>query len=410
MSLKLQAPTFLYPHARDYGFDEVCEQIVRALEKRHFDVPGIKVKFDTYGSGKQWMRQVRRITGQEFSLYFCRSQGLLPENVYNDTAAVNNVAISGEKISVYGDHSGPRYHVYVGDDWERDRDWFFGTSGFVNSKLLREPRRYLCYQGADEINCRVRYGRSDKEGYRDPATYLLHDNDIGREYDLQDDPDTPDEPYYTTSEVIDRMTSQLEGELEKIEQTPEKEVAYQFKEEADLPVEGCPEFWTYAENRTAERIKEGRRDPSEIKLAHRYALSQGYRLIRFGVSADGLGIDPDMLHGGYIWLSLDPKQVPRESQSISFGNHLVRIKPLRANDIYVIDEAAYDLRRAQLLADPSGVGRKRFTNEEVGEMFRARAKTMVPWNEYQGDFQKPVIIIGRQLGFDEVEVVPDSEK
>ncbi len=408
-----RTPKFLYPRAREYAFDEVCDQIVRALEKRHFDVPGIKVEFDTYGSGEQWMRMAHRVTSQEFSLYFSRSQGLLADGVYNDTAAVNTVAIPGEQISVYGDNSGPSYNAYVGDDWERDREWFFQASCFVNSKLRGEPRRYLRYSGSDETGRQVRYGYGRAgNNFREMAKYLLHTNDIGREYD----PGPNDEPFLVTSEVVDRMTDHLKDALKQIEAIPEREVAYQFEEEPDAPIEGCPEFWTYADNRAAAHIREGQSNAEELPAARRYALTCGYRLLSLDTPADGLGIDTDVLHDGYVWCALNVDEIPRNSRSSLGKNHLVRIKPTRSNDIYVVDEAAYDSCRAELSAkideenqDKSEDDKRtRFTDAEVNEMKRAQAKTLVPWNNYQGDFEKPVVLIGRELGFDEVQVI-DSE-
>lgn len=395
-----RTPTFLYPHARDYAFDEVCEQIVRALERRHFDVPDIEVEFDVYGSGEQTMRMVRHITGQEFSLHFGRVQMLLPDGIYNDTAAVRTIAIPEAQLNVYDDNSGPTYYVYVGDDWGRDRERFFHASCFVNSKLYGEPRMYLCYKGSDEANRHVRYGYCRGSGYKETAKYLLHTNDLGRQYDLED----ADSPFYRMSDVIDRMTLHLKRALEQIEKTSEKEGVYQFEEEINVPIEGCPEFWTYVENKDVERIRTGQSNVEELPLARRFALGVGYRLLALGVSTDGIDIDRELLHNGYVWCSLNPEEIPRQSRSFSMGNNLVRIKPTRANNIYVVDEGAYERCRAEL-ADKLEENRMCFTDAEVNEMGRARAKTMIPWTEYKGDFENPVILIGREIDFDEVQII-----
>jgi len=407
-------PEFLYPRAREHAFDEVCEHIVRALEKRHFDVPGINVEFDVYGSGEQRMRMVRRITGQNFSLYFSRSQGLLPEGTYNDTAAVNTVAIEGEQISVYEDHSGPSYYVYVGDDWERDREWFFRSSCLVNSKLYGESRRYLKYSGSDETSRQVRFGyHRYGNKYAETAKFLLHTNDMHREYE----PGPHDKPFYVTHEVTERMAAQLKIELKQIEETQERNEPFQFDEPVPVPVEGCPEFWTFAEHRAAERIKTGQTDIDELRLSDRYALNIGYRLLPYGCPADGLGHDPEKLHDGYVWCALNPEQIPYEAKSLSMGNALVRVRPTRFNDIYVVDEAAYEQTRAELSARidkenedrPEDDKRTRFTDDEVNEQKRARAKTFVPWLEYDGSFEKPVVLIGREIGLDEVQIVKTAD-
>ena len=79
-------PRFLYPQSRQFPFDEVCEQIVRALEERNWSVPGITVDFDVYGTGDEKYRLVRHIKGDDFKLWFCRPQALMGR--WNDTAAV----------------------------------------------------------------------------------------------------------------------------------------------------------------------------------------------------------------------------------------------------------------------------------------------------------------------------------
>ena len=46
-----------------------------------------------------------------------------------------------------------------------------------------------------------------------------------------------------------------------------------------------------------------------------------------------------------------------------------------------------------------------FTDAEMYQQNVARARTLTPINEYQGGFTKPVLLIARELGLDEVEIV-----
>ena len=146
----MTGPTFLYPKSRQFPFDEVCEQIVRALEERNWRVPGIKVEFDTYGRGTRQYRLVRYIKGDDFRLWFCRVQANMGD--WNDTAAINEIVIPGKDLRVYEDESGPTLYVYVGRNWRRDREAFINHSK-VNSKLMGEPRTYLKYSGS--CDCRA---------------------------------------------------------------------------------------------------------------------------------------------------------------------------------------------------------------------------------------------------------------
>ena len=133
MSVLTFIPKFLYPHSRQFPFDEVAEKIVRAIERRNWKVPGITIEFDTYGSGEAKYQKVRYITGNNFRLYFCRIQGRLDYS-WNDTAALQSICIPKQILEVYSDESGPEYYLYVGDDWDTDKDWFM-NSHKVHAKL-----------------------------------------------------------------------------------------------------------------------------------------------------------------------------------------------------------------------------------------------------------------------------------
>jgi hypothetical protein len=80
-------PQFLYPTSRRFPFDAACSQIVAALERRNWQVPGMTVTFHDYGSGAQKLRAVETIEGADFRLRFSRAQGHLPGGRWADTAS-----------------------------------------------------------------------------------------------------------------------------------------------------------------------------------------------------------------------------------------------------------------------------------------------------------------------------------
>ena len=215
---------FLYPTSRQFPFDEVCEQIVRGLEKRSWRVPGIDVKFHYYGSGEQKYRTLSHITSADFKLLFHRGQGTLPGGRWNNTAAITEIVIPHKELHVYDDESGPAFYLYVGKHYERDREWFLNGSK-VNSKLNREPKRYLKYNGG--CDCQNRAGTSFEtvgflmatltgdvktlaqmkhthRGQRPPI--LVHTNDLGREYD----PEGDEPKIFRTAEVMKEFQQYLE--------------------------------------------------------------------------------------------------------------------------------------------------------------------------------------------------------
>lgn len=191
---------FLYPFVRQFPFDSTCDQIVRELEKRNWQVPDIAVEFHEYGDGGQKFCMVSQIKGHDFKLRFCREQCLLPGNRFNDTAAVAKIVIPKRELSVYVDESGPVFHLYVGNDYERDRNKFMNCLK-VNSKLRGEPKMYLRYHGA----CYCSDGFPHIHPNERPP-YLAHTNDLGREYDHGDDKPK----LFSTAEVMRGFKQYLE--------------------------------------------------------------------------------------------------------------------------------------------------------------------------------------------------------
>lgn len=144
---------FLYPTSRQFPFDGACEQIVRALQARNWEVPGFSIEFHDYGSGAQKLRRVSAIKSDQsaialghhdVAIKFGRPQGPLPGGRWNDTAAVDEVQMAKRALHVYDDESGPTYYVYVGSDWERDRATWWSCP---NARLNEKPRLCVRYSG-----------------------------------------------------------------------------------------------------------------------------------------------------------------------------------------------------------------------------------------------------------------------
>ncbi len=191
--------TFLYPTSKKFPFDGTCEEIVRALEARQWRVPGITVEFDNYGG----YRLVRYIRGDDFRLWFCRVQARMGQ--WNDTAAVSEITIPRREIYVFADESDLIFYTYVGRSWERDKDAFFNHHK-CDSKLKGEPRTYLLYKGA--CQCGAASGATHTHPGRRPPL-LVHDNDLGREYD----PQGSEPRMFRTADVFAEFDHWLRNEL-----------------------------------------------------------------------------------------------------------------------------------------------------------------------------------------------------
>ncbi len=194
-------PKFAFPTRTQFGeLDEVCNNIVRELEKRNFKVPEIDVEFY---SGRREGITVNSIKGQDFKIWFCGIE-------------THEINIPQKELSVYDDESGPRFYLYVGKNWEKHKKSFMYGSK-MHSKLKRRPRRYLQYSGA--------FGKPGEElASCYPASwnntrrpFLIHNNDLNREYDPQGN-----EPrFFVTEDVMKEFTEWLkENVLNDITKQP----------------------------------------------------------------------------------------------------------------------------------------------------------------------------------------------
>lgn len=384
---------FLYPKSRQFPFDEVCEQIVRALQARSWKAPGFVVEFDDYGSGAQKLRYVSSIKSDQSAIdlahhdvriKFGRPQGLLPGGRWNDVAAVDEVQLAKRLLHVYSDESGPSYYVYVGTDWERDRATWWTRP---NTRLNNEPRLCVKYSGRGHRS--HGYGR---------AELLAWDQD-GREYGPEGDEPTS----FATVDVMEGIRAYLRDVvLPSIEAYPATEVVEGPAVAPPIPVpDGVGPFFTYGEGRDEYRIATGKKDLDELELADQYGLrGSGWRLVPLGIKR---GPDlPEVAFDGFLWCGTTPT-VPGEHSRWS-EDVLIKVTPKDARGIYVADHAAYEKRRAELSAAIKD-GRDSFTNAEVNDFIRARGCTIVSILDYKGDYEDPVYLINRELGFDEVEVI-----
>ena len=399
MSVLSVKPEFLYPHSRQFPFDEVAEKIVRELEKRNWTVPGITVRFDTYGSGESKFKLVREINGENFKLYFSRGQGRLNDTNWNDTAALHSVHIPKQIIEVFEDESGPTYYLYVGKNWEEEKDWFMNSIK-VNSKLRGEPRKYLKYIG---------------NTYMSRATELVSYNDLGREYSPMGD-----EPRkINLEEKFKEFISWLkEFVLDYILTFPVEEVVVEKNKEL-IPYEGpWPTVFSLCDTSEARRIMKGKEDPNKLPLQDRHAFfGRGRRLVPLDVRNNGRF--PQIAREGFIWCDTNPNITPNsdvdeisngvamEMCALFWDNYIISVKLKYANDVYVADNAKYIEKRHQLF--DAIAPRDRLTDEELGDALAARGATIVPITEYKGDYKEPIVLINRELDFDEIDWIAYDE-
>lgn len=377
MSVLTVKPKFLYPHSRQFPFDEVAEKIVRELKKRNFDIPGIEVELDLYGSGEEKYIYVSMIKGADFKLWFCRVQGQLSKSK-NDIAAIHEIKIPRQELCVYEDESGPTYRIYVGDDWEKDKEWFFNTIK-IHAKLRGESKKYLIYSG---------------NTYKSRAVYLLPDKDLGREYE----PEEGEPQRIEVKDVFSNITEYLtKNVLEYILKFPEAEVIVDPKIEEVIPYKGKHTLlYSLCNGKDKYIIDTGKKNPLELPPEKR-CVRFGMRGIWCDINTDGK-ITPEATKSDFL------PEVVWSMDWIS-SLYIVAIRPKYANGIFVIDESKFEERRQELFKQIAP--RDTLTDEELDSAYDARKATEIPVNDYKGDYKKPIVIITRELDFDEIEWVSE---
>lgn len=401
MSVLTMKPKFLYPHSRKFPFDEIAEKIVKALEKRNWKVPGITIKFDTYGGGEEKYQLVRSITGDNFKLYFYREQGKINER-WADTAALNEVCIPKQILKVYADESGPTYYLYVGKNWEGDKEWFMNYI-MGNSKLYKEPRRYLKYSG------KIYKQKSTKE--------LVIDDNNGREYCCEGD-----EPVrFNLEQKFNEITEWLkEFVLDYILSFSEADIIQPSTPMEELiPYKGPWEIvFSICDQRDASRIIQGKEDPSKLLAEERHAyIGNGRRLVSSRFKCEGR--IPEIAYEGFIWCDTVQKQNTIQDIEFTSGvidamysclgsNYAVAIKLKYANEVYVVDDARFNETHCQPFQNISPCNR--LTDAEIGMVYADRGATIVPITEYKGGYKVPIVLINRELEFEEIDCLMKIEK
>lgn len=143
----------LYPEGDQYSVDPTAREIVKQLEKLHWKLPGIKVEFWLSHEENPVPLSVSSIEGSNFKLLFAhRGYRKNPENrgAFTNLGVID---IPKKHLVLFDDFSGPKYLIYRGLSWHRDRKDFeevnghyFAYTGSISPDSLREyPDRLMPY-------------------------------------------------------------------------------------------------------------------------------------------------------------------------------------------------------------------------------------------------------------------------
>lgn len=163
--------------------------------------------------------------------------------------------------------------------------------------------------------------------------------------------------------------------------------------------EGFPKLYAWAEPNDTWRLA-GRTEDAGTPRGDFGLSGNGWRLVSLGASGGPLHSN------GYTYASTDPSV--RAAQVIYTAKEEclpVEISLDRLNDVYVVDNAAFEHAREAVWAKAEAEKRERITDAELDACILETAKTIVPWAEYDGSFEKPTVLIGRQTFRNEVRLM-----
>ncbi len=259
--------------------------------------------------------------------------------------------------------------------------------------------------------------KGDIKRQRQRAEELIADNDIGREYS----PEGGEPVRIKLEKKFDEFTAWLkEFVLEYILSFPEADtIQPPTTIEELIPYKGPWEtVFSICDWRDAERIIKGKEDPSKLLPRERHAyIGNGHRLVGLGVQCEDRF--PKIAYEGFIWC--DVNQIENATQDTKFvygvmsamyscfeSNYIVAIKLKYANQVYVADDSKFEETRQQLFKDIAP--RDRLTDDEIDIAYAARGATIVPITEYKGGYKKPIVLINRELEFEEIDWLVKIEK
>lgn len=395
---------FVYPVAHPELFRDLPGRIVKALEERNWDVPGVVVKFRVHGTGDAKRRTVSSIRNGDLMMEFTVSGDLmrLVSGKQDLNIWWNAEGFSSMSLAVYG-----------GFDWETDREWFVSQSSKCHGERNGDPR-YLSYKGKcgcenlqDAIFTGLGSLRALWQGDGETLLYALHehqgvvppllvftDNHYGTEYL----PGESDPLVLQTADVFGVLATDLAHLLATLTACalPAERIDV-FAEKPALPWLITDGLFCFGTEGDRERIQTGRQDSLALAPQDRYGMRPHDHTFLSGCR--GLDRYPDAIEDGVLLAAVgDPtNDAPPYMLEIpghkpwSEQRYVLRITPNRADGIYIADWAAR--------GDPANWGEGGRTIADLNLL-----DTFIPISKYNDTYGQPVVVSTRELDFDEVEI------
>jgi hypothetical protein len=381
---------------------DMPRRIVDELIARNWDVPGVTVRFHYCGTGDAKFIAVDSITTQHARIDFTVDGRII------------RVVGGRRQLDVWWGPTGfssIHVHDYTGSDWEADAADFMTDEHKSYRYPSGVPRNYASYRGA--CNCTNLQGAIFSSlqplvkivlGRPNPFAGVMHEHngEVSPWLVLEGPQGTKIQHYHTADVLRERrrwlehmMLAPIRGSL-----LPDEVRDVLIEEPIPFPA-GLGPFYTFATPSDVDRWTRAHHEPASLRPEQRFGMSN---LSRFGFSR--LYRDaalPEPLWQGAIACGFGGVSVGASSANASgpvsadnWDTHSIQVEPAFANNIYVGDGSVYGNPDAREYAD----GNEHYA--ALVEADRRVASTIVPVTDYQGNYRWPVLLIGRELAFDEI--------
>lgn len=447
------------PEANQFVFDVVIRRIFDELERRNWDVPGIKVTFSRRGTGDEYGLQVSQIRGADFLISFGyfgdRVQtigtpfsrefpgGSDPMYVTDEGARVRKrtysigatrVVIPKKDLVVFNGEKRPMLSVYTGTTYEQDRTWFLDrfTKDFCR-KAEEVGQRYVVYTGGCKCDAPSYRGRSRNRiapsMFEEECDWDLHyhsdslykgfafdyarhkvrysplfirtNHFLGRGASL---PPNSGPTTLLVEEVMDEFKQYLtEVVLTHILTQPLPESVVDISQPKVIPFpEAIGPLYCPVEGEWLDRIVKGLEDPSNLEPAQRYALSDMVASHGNYVTLDSFGMFGDNGRN-FIWCGVG--QIESTYKTTLEQRTLPGRFPRPTHERYLIQIRPNRANDVYIMDQGIYVHwkmvmwhqqqGKKLSSEQRSWCNQARLSTIVPITEYKGGVQAAHCVVSK---------------
>lgn len=343
--------------------DDAVSRVVHEVVQRGLEVPGVRAEMSVDGSGWDRVAWVSRISGPDFSIELSGARrDRFARRYARLVVSVRRVVIPGLRLD-----------LSIGDDVATAR-----VSRRVESDLKSDSYPICSVTGMAGMV-------GSAPGVPDPLDEFVR---------------------YLDDVVLPAVASA------SVPVRPRDFLADPVNEPiGDLGVD----LYCLVDGARADAIQEFRSSSSPvISPRDRYGAEPGLRLLPLTCRDDGTF--PRVAYEAFVWCGVlpvtrDRSGLPRFPSRLgcasSYESHLVSVRLVRGNEVYVADDSAYDRARFAAVASLPAFA-TRFTGDQVDEIRRAVARTLVPLSSYRGGYARPTFLVRRELDLDEVDLLSDA--